>query len=124
MPVVIAATLLTYAVTYRALKNFTTIGPPRLVAVCVALLSGLGLLSLGDGAVALILIPYAALGLALLFFALFRWQVRSGAWGDIQRSFEDNTPSSPRRPPASAQRRSGARKRAAGHLRETPQTKE
>ena len=102
MPVLIAVTLLTYAVSFRALKNFTAIESPRLVAVCVALLSGLGLLSLGNGLITLILIPFATLGLSLLIFALFRWLVRIGALRDLQRFLDDNTSFPPRRPPTPA----------------------
>ena len=124
LPIAGAASALTYAATYHALKNFTTIESPRLVAVCIALLSGLGLLSLGNGLITLILIPFATLGLSLLAFALFRWLVRSGAWREIQNIFEDNITSfQPRRPPAPMPP-TGAKKRASGHLPETPQTKE
>jgi len=91
MPVVIAAAVLTYAATYCALKNFSAIESPRLAAVCVALLSGLSLLSLGNAIVILILLPCATLGLALLIFALFRWLVRIGAVRDLQRFLDDNT---------------------------------
>ena len=73
IPITVAGTLLTYAASYDVLETLTTLEPPRLLAAVVALLSSLSLLSLGDGAVTLILVPYATLGLSLLMLLLFKW---------------------------------------------------
>lgn len=123
LPIAGAASVLTYAVAFQALKNFSAFESPRLIALCIALLSGLGLLSLSNGLITLILIPYAALGLALLSFALFRWLMRCGALRDIQQFFEDNISAPLQRPPDPTPPGSGANKHAAPHLRETQQTK-
>jgi len=125
LPIAGAASVLTYAAAFHVLKNISAFRSPRIMALCTALLSGLGLLSLGNVVVTLILIPFATLGMALLIFALFRWLVRNGAMHDLQRFLDDNTASPPRRPPASTPPpASGAKKCAPAHLRETPQPNE
>lgn len=121
LPIAVAATILTYTVSYRVLQKFTALEPPRLIAAVVALLSGLSLLSLGDGVVTLILIPYAALGLSMLVLLLLRWLMRSWARRDLERFLNDERPVPPRRLPG-GQRRPGRRNEPAEHLRETPPT--
>jgi hypothetical protein len=124
LPIAIAAMILTYAASYHVLKPLPAIGRPRPIAAIVALLSGLSLLSLGHGVVALILIPYAALGSSLLFLVLYKWLLRSGAWRNLQRFFEDYDSSPPRRPPPSKRAPSNQSKRVSGHLGGTPTMEE
>lgn len=124
LPIAGAATILTYAVSQQVLKTFTAFGPPRLIAAVVALLSGLNLLSLGDGVVTLILIPYAALGLSLLVLVLLKWLMRSGAGRDLERFFKDEPPTPPRRRPRGIRPLTSAKAPTSAHLRETPPTEE
>jgi hypothetical protein len=90
LPIVVAATILTYVATYHALRTSTTIESPRPIAAMVALLTGVSLLALGQGIVALILIPYAALGLSLLFLLLSRLLRQSEAGRELKRWLEDS----------------------------------
>jgi hypothetical protein len=117
--IAVAVTALTYVVSQQALKTSSTLESPRLIAAIVALLSGFSLLCLGDGALTPILLPYAALGLALLLLVLLKWLIGTGAWQQIQRRIEDRAPRLPRSgsdPPArpeSKSRESAAHPRAA-----------
>jgi len=124
IPLAAAATILTYAASYHALKTIPAFGRPRVIAAIVALLSGLGLLSLGDGVATVILLPYTALGLSLVFLLLYKWLMRSGAWRDIQRRFEENTSSPRRRLPPSTGKPSNEKKAILGHFCETSRRKE
>ena len=123
IPIAGAAALLAYAVSHRVIKTLTTVGSPRLIAAIVALLSGISILSLGDGVIALILIPYAALGLSLLFLAPLKWLVRGGAGRGGQRGFRDCSPGRPRRRPGSAGQPGSSQAPSPAHLRETFPTK-
>jgi hypothetical protein len=124
LPIAVAATILTYAASHHVLKTFTALGHPRLIAGIVALLSGVSLLSLGDGVITLILIPYAALGLSLLFLPLLKWLVGSGAGRDLERWFQDQSPGSPRRRPGGNCQPGSPQSPASAHLRETPPNQE
>jgi hypothetical protein len=124
IPLAAAAVILTYAASYHALKTIPAFGRPHVIAAIVALLSGLGLLSLGDGVVTFILIPYMALGLCLRFLLLYNWLMCSGAWRDIQRFFEDNTPWSHRPQPPSTQPLNREQEHSSGHLRGNQRTEE
>jgi hypothetical protein len=69
-----------YVVSHHALKTFTSFGPARLLAAIVALLSGLSVLSMGNSVVTVMLIPYPALGLSLLFLPLLERLLQRN-WG-------------------------------------------
>lgn len=65
------ACLITFLIARRTLRDLK-FGPPGLLAALVAGLAFLGLMGSGNGMVAVILIPYAALAIALLvLFLLF-----------------------------------------------------
>jgi hypothetical protein len=85
IPIALTATMVTYIVSYQVLREFTSLESPGLVAAVVALLTGLGLISLGDGVVTLILIPYAALGLWLLLLPGLKWLARGEVWRALER---------------------------------------
>lgn len=72
-----AAGLMTFFVSFRVFRDQFKLGPPGLMAAAVAGLAFLGLMSQGQGLIAAILIPYAALGLTLLLLFLLFWIV---AW--------------------------------------------
>jgi hypothetical protein len=124
VPIAIAATVVTYGVSYHVLNKLGVFGSPRLIAGCVALLSGLSLLSPGNGVVTLILLPYAALGLSLLLLPLLRWLDRSGCWRKLQRLWEDEPPA----PPPQQLNRTGPpgqnKNHTARKFREAPPTEE
>ena len=116
IPLAVAATILTYAASYRMLKEFTAFGPPRLIAAIVALLSGLGLLSLGGGVVAFLLLRYAALGLSLLLLPLLKWP--GSPWG-LARHSTFLRGQHPFATPTSAGLHAATETRAGPHLRAT-----
>ena len=124
LPIAVAATILTYAASQHVLKTFTAAGPPRLIAAIIALLNGLSLLSLGDGVVALILVPYAALGLSLLLLVLVKWLMRSGEGRDLEHWFQDQSPEPPRRRLGGKRQPGTPKAGTSAHLRETPPTQE
>ena len=68
-----AAGLMTFFVSFRVFRDQFKLGPPGLMAAAVAGLAFLGLMSQGQGLIAAILIPYAALGLTLLLLFLLFW---------------------------------------------------
>jgi hypothetical protein len=76
---VLAATVV-YLASYRTLRGLT-LGNPPLLAGCIAGLTFLALATQPTGAIGVILIPYAALGLTLLLLPLLlllhRWIRRS-----------------------------------------------
>jgi hypothetical protein len=124
VPLAVVATVLTYAATYQVLKGFGLFESPRLIAVITALLSGLGLLSLGSVIVPLILLPYAALGLSLLFLLLLRWVSRGGPGRSVERLPKNELLEPTRRVPGGVRRPTNRKKSACFHLREAPPTKE
>jgi len=70
------ACLTTFFVVHRILKERLKLGPPGPLAACIAALAFLGLCGSGDGLVAVLLIPYATLALALLIPFLLFWLIR------------------------------------------------
>lgn len=124
LPIAAAAMILTYVASYHVLKTHTAFGSPRLIAAIVAALSGIGLLSLGESIVMLILIPYAAVGLSLLFLLLLKWLESARAERDLARGFDEHFPGRPcRRSDGPCQPRNLRASRPAP-LRETPPTEE
>ena len=124
LPIAVAATILTYAVSYRVLTTFTVLQPPRLIAAIVAILSGLSLLSLGGGAIPLILIPYAALGLSLPIVLLLKWLMRGGVPRDWERWLQDHASGRPRRRPGPGRQPRSRNASTSAHLRDTPPSEE
>jgi len=88
IPIAIAATVLTYVVSHHVINAHTTLGSARPLATMIALLTGLSLLSLGNGVVMLILIPYAALGLSLLLLPLLRWLLHRSTGRNLNRGLQ------------------------------------
>ena len=64
------AAYLVYVVAEPALKHFGFVKNIRVIAFVVAMVTLLAILDLGSGVVALLLIPYAALGIALVVLFL------------------------------------------------------
>ena len=60
------AAILTFFVCGRALTDHSTLRPPWVIAFCVAILVFLSLYKLSEQWMNVILLPYAALGLAVL----------------------------------------------------------
>src|SRR5262245_3382891 len=89
IPIAILAAVMTYLVTSYVLRTFGTFDSPRLIALCIALLSGFSLLSFGQGFVVLILLPYAALGLTILPLLLLKWLIGSTSRFDLKRFLRD-----------------------------------
>lgn len=65
-----SASLITFFVVRRIFQERLRVGPPTLLAALVACLAFVGLRRSGDGLLRALLIPYAALALALLFWFL------------------------------------------------------
>ena len=124
LPLAVAATILTYAVSYRVLTTFTLLQPPRLIAAIVAILSGLSLLSLGGGVIPLLLIPCAALGLSLPIVLLLKWLMRGRVPRDWERWRQDHTSGRRRRRPGPGRQPGSRNASTSAHLRDTPPTKE
>ena len=59
------AAYLVYMAAEKAMRHIS-LGPPKILSFAVAMMSLLAILELGRGIILLILIPYAALGIALL----------------------------------------------------------
>jgi len=124
LTVATVAAVLTYIVGFQAFKTFTALRSPRLIAVIVAVLTGLSLFSLGGIVVALILVPYAALGLSLLLLPLVRGLNLSAPWRRFQEFLQDRTAKRIRRQPGVTTRPVAKKHRTPVHLRETPPTEE
>ena len=62
----VAIGLLVAVTTARVVRARCPIGPPCIIGVCVGALSAIGLMGIGKGMFAVILLPYEALALALL----------------------------------------------------------
>jgi hypothetical protein len=88
LAVALAAGLITGAVTYWVLRG-QRFPAPGIIAGAVAGLGVLGILRTGEGVVAVILLPYAALGLSLLALlilaALAKLSRRWRSWADRRR---------------------------------------
>ena len=119
LPIAVASMILTYAASHQVLKSFTALRPPRLIVLMVALLTGLSLLSLGNGVVTLILLPYAALGLTVLVLVLLKCLKRCGALRRLQEFLKDETPAPPRRLPDRKTPPATNKDFASGHLKQT-----
>jgi hypothetical protein len=76
--VAISIGILVAVATAGIVKTRLPIGPPCVVGIGVGALSAMGLLGIGKGMFALILIPYATLGLALLAVCIQRLVCRCG----------------------------------------------
>lgn len=60
------AAYLVYGISEAALKQFSALQLPKIIPLAVSLLTLMAIVELGRGIVLLLLIPYAALGLALV----------------------------------------------------------
>ncbi len=89
VPIVLMTAVLTYQVCHHVLGEHLHLGPPRFIAAIVATLSSLSLLHFGDGVVTVILLPYAALALALFSLWLLRWLIGSGFHKHARRFFDE-----------------------------------
>jgi hypothetical protein len=123
IPIALMATLLTYAVCYQVLNKFSVCPSPRSLAAAVAFLTGLSLLSAGSGVVAVILIPYAALGLSLLLLPFLKWLCRSERGSKHEGRYPVSPRFSRRRPDGPTRSRAPETPLSA-HVRETPSTRE
>jgi hypothetical protein len=78
VPLIVAsgAAVVTFLITRMALQNNTTLPHPTLIALAVSALAFIAIWNGGKGIFQIILLPYAALGLALLFLALMGGVIR------------------------------------------------
>lgn len=88
LPIILIATFLSYSV-FRIAAEHIELGPPRVVAVLCALLTATAMLHFGDAVITLVLLPYAAVGTALLFLWLLRWLLARGVIGKLRHLLAD-----------------------------------
>ncbi len=58
--------VITMLVSAQAFRQFSAFAFPRILAVCVGILCFIALLNSGSGTLSVLLLPYAALGLAIV----------------------------------------------------------
>ena len=112
--IAVIACLITFFVSRKVLQEDLKIGPPNMLAACVAILAFLGLRGKGQELTAVIPIPYEALAIALLLlFLLFLFGRITGRlaakWKHRQNTLADNM-LKPMRPKDGSQQDNGSSK--------------
>jgi len=87
--------ILVFRVAKEMFSTWIKVGAPGIIAGCVALLVFVGMGNLDEGTVNALLLPYAALGLALIFAAILSLLLRVlGPWWRSRQARPTATPPS------------------------------
>jgi len=88
IPIILFSSYLVYHATVYAFRQ-TSFESPRFLPLAVAALTGVAMFHLDNAVITAILLPYAALGVALLLLLLLLWLVRIGGAEKLQELFGD-----------------------------------
>ena len=78
------AAYLVYVLTEQAFRKFSAVHSPKPIAFAVSMLTLLAIVELGRGVVVLLLMPYAALGMALVALYLLRLFAGKTHWKTLR----------------------------------------
>ncbi len=77
IPIILLSSVLVYHASVFALRQ-TSFESPRFLSLTIAAVTAVAMIHLEDAVITAVLLPYAALGLALLLLFMLRWLIISG----------------------------------------------